>query len=200
MGQIPQQHAEWAVVDRLRQMLQDPEGPYLATQSYALFSTILCWVMQHVRMKKDDQSTNGDRAASALLDALEQEPIGGDPWAVWTAPAERIGDRGVPVPPTEGFENHTAARLLRNLRDAMAHGDARKVLPFNHGEILRGFSFNCAELRGHQIVWQGKIVLLRSDMQRIGCTLASRYCEAIKTADATGEIEARANAMMEDAA
>lgn len=200
MGQIPQEHAEWAVVDRLRRMLAGPEGPYLASQSYALFSTILCWVMQHTRVHRDYQFTPGDRAASALLTALRNEPVTADPWRIWTEPAARIGEQGVQVPRPEGFEHHDAARFLINLRDAMAHGDARNVKPFNHGEVLVGFSFECSEIRSRQVAWQGRIVLLRSDMRRIGCGLASRYCDAIKAADETGQLKARADAMIEDAA
>lgn len=200
MGQIPREHAEWAVVDRLRQMLDDPKDEYRASQSYALFSSILCWVMQHMRIHKDYQFTNGDRAASALLAELEREPIDGEPWRIWSTADARIEGPGMTVPRPDGFENHNAARLLRNLRDAMAHGDARKVQPFNHGEVLVGFSFDCSELRNRQVVWQGRIVLLRSDMRRIGCALASRYCNAIRAADETGELEARAAAMMENIA
>ena len=200
MGQIPQQHAEWAVVDRLRQMLEEPEGPYLTSQSYALFSTILCWVTQHMRVHRNYQFTPGDRAASALLTALRNEPVTADPWCIWTEPAARIGEGGVPIPRPEGFEHHDAARFLINLRDAMAHGDARNVKPYNHGEVLVGFSFECSELRNRQVAWQGRIVLLRSDMQRIGGALASRYCDAVRAADETGQLEARAGAMIEDAA
>lgn len=200
MGQIPQEHAEWAVVDRLRQMLEEPEGPYLASQSYALFASILCWVMQHARVHRDYQFTSGDRAASALLATLRSEPVSADPWRILSDAAARIGEGGVQVPGPEGFENHDAARFLINLRDAMAHGDARNVKPYNHGEVLVGFSFNCSEIRNRQVAWQGRIVLLRSDMRRIGCALASRYCDGIKAADQTGYLEARAAAMIEEAA
>lgn len=200
MGQIPQDHAEWAVVDRLRQMLVKPEGPYLASQSYALFSTILCWVTQHMRVHQNYQFTPGDRAASALHAALRTEAVTDDPWCIWTEPAARIGAGGVQVPRPEGFEHHDAARFLINLRDAMAHGDARNVKPHNHGEVLVGFSFECSEIRNRQVAWQGRIVLLRSDMQRIGGALAARYCDAIKGADQTGQLEAQAGAMIEDAA
>ncbi|WP_271439484.1 hypothetical protein [Pontixanthobacter luteolus] len=200
MGQIAPEQAEWAVVDRLRQMLEAPEGAYLASQSYALFSSILCWAMQHMRIHADYQLTDGDGAASALMAELENEQVNIEPWCVCSEPAGPVEGRGLTVPPPEGFENHSAARLLRNLRDAMAHGDARKVQPFNHGEILVGFTFNCSELKKRKVDWQGRIVLLRADMQRIGCSLASRYCAAIKAADQSGELEARAAAMIEDAA
>ena len=112
MGQIPQEHAEWAVIDRLRKMLEEPEGPYLASQSYALFSTILCWVMQHSRVHRDYQFTPGDRAASALLAALRNEPVTDEPWNIRTEPAARISEGGVQVPPPEGFEHHDAARFM----------------------------------------------------------------------------------------
>lgn len=200
MGMISREQAEWAVVDRLRQMLEEPQGAYLASQSYALFSSILCWVMQHVRVHRDYRFTDMDRAAGALLTRLKAQSIEEAPWSILSEPTARIVDGGIPVPSPEGFENHTAARFLINLRDAMAHGDARKVQPYNHGEVLVGFRFNCSELKNRNVAWQGRIVLLRSDMRRIGCSLALQYCEAIKSADLSGELEARAAGMMEAAA
>lgn len=204
MGQIPQEHAEWAVVDRLRRMLEEPEGPFLASQSYALFASILCWVMQHARVHRDYQFTSGDRAASTLLTTLRNEPVTADPWRIWSEPAARIGGRGVQVPTPEGFENHSAARALKNLRDAMAHSDARTVQPFNRGHLLMGFEFLCSETnRKGDVLWRGRIVLLESDMRRIGCSLADRYCDAIKTASEAQQghrVEDVAASIMEAAA
>lgn len=200
MGMISREQAEWAVVDRFRQMLDAPEGAYLASQSYALFSSILCWVLQHIRVPQAYQFTDTDRAAGALLAELENEQVTAEPWGILSDPAARIVAGGVPVPSPENFENHNAARFLINLRDAMAHGDARNVKPFNHGELLLGFSFDCSELKRGRVVWQGRIVLLRSDMRRIGSALAARYCDKVKAADAGGQLEARAAGMVEAAA
>lgn len=184
MGAITKEHAEWAVVDRLRQMLEHPQQEFVATQSFALFSSIVCWVMQHIRITERQQATDADKAASELYNQLRKEAIVSEPWNVLTGSEvriERVGSRGVTVPAPQGFEGHTAARFLKNLRDAMAHGDARKVEPFNDGHWLVGFSFNCSELEGREVMWEGQITLLRTDFQRLGSLLATRYCSAIKT-------------------
>ncbi len=92
------------------------------------------------------------------------------------------------VPTPVGFEAHTAARLLKNLRDAMAHGDARTVQPFNRGHLLIGFIFLCSEKnRKGGLLWSGSLVLLESDMRRIGCALAEKYCQTIKAANEAPE-------------
>jgi hypothetical protein len=206
MGLIAKEHAEWAVVDRLRQMLEVPQGEFKATQSFALFSSILCWVMQHIRIKHGQQVTDGDKAAAVLYEELDKELIASEPWNVRTDPAGRIepvGSRGVAIPAPQGFEEHTAARFLKNLRDAMAHGDARTVEPFNDGDWLVGFTFNCSEHPRGELVWEGKITLIRSDFQRLGSLLATRYCDAMKASGIRqygGHFEGVAASFVEDAA
>lgn len=180
MGLITADHAEWAVVDRMRQMMEEPQGDYLATQTYALFTTTLCWVMQHLRIPQGQQETAKDRAAAALLTALGEVPASSDPWLMPVAPVRRqewVGNDQISVPASTGFQDHSLKRLLINLRDASAHGDARNVEPFNSGLNLVGFTFNCAEKRNPE--WRGRITLLRADMRRIGTTLATHYRDAI---------------------
>ena len=188
MGAITAEQTEWAVVDRLRSMLAEPQGEFTTTQSFALFSSIVCWVMQHARVKLGDQHTATDRAAAELHRLLEQESASDNPWHICSQPAGRIGGRGIRIPAPVGFETHTAARLLKNLRDAMAHGDARTVQPFNRGHLLVGFVFLCSEKnRKGELLWSGSLVLLESDMRRIGCALAERYCQTIQAANETPE-------------
>ena len=44
MGGIVDEHVEWAVVNRLKAMLDEPpETKFNVTQSFALFSAILLW-------------------------------------------------------------------------------------------------------------------------------------------------------------
>lgn len=181
MGLITADHAEWAVVDRMRRMMEAPQGDYLATQTYALFTTTLCWVLQHLRIREDQQQTAKDKAAASLLAELAQVHASAVPWRIPVASVrrmERVGNKRVTVPATAGFEDHTLKRILINLRDASAHGDARNVVPFNSGPHLIGFTFNCAEPRN--VHWDGgRFTLLRADMQRIGTALATRYRDAI---------------------
>ena len=174
MTQITSDHVEWAFVGRLRLLLEDPpHATYNVTQAYSLFTTILCWVVQHIRIPSHKIDSQNDRIAHKLCKDLSRAAIADDPWRV--APTTRIAPIGpsrVTVPAPEGFERHTADRFLINLRDATAHGDARNVSPFNvlvgSEQLLAGFSFACAEFRGREKIWDGKITLLESDMRRIG--------------------------------
>lgn len=178
MGLITEDHAEWAVVDRMRQMIEAPQGDYLATQTYALFTSVLCWVLQHLRIPQEQYLTAKDKAAHDLLRQLQGCDASKAPWFVPTAPVERIervGSSGISVPATLGFEGQTIEQALINLRNAVAHGDARNVKPFNSGPTLAGFTFNCSDRTG----WTGRMTLLRSDMRRIGAELATEYRDAI---------------------
>ena len=65
MTQITKCHAEWAVVDRLRSMLNGPaHAEYNVTQAYGLCVAILAWVMQRVRTPDSCASSAEDRAAT----------------------------------------------------------------------------------------------------------------------------------------
>jgi hypothetical protein len=184
MTEITRDHVEWALVDRLRLMLEGPPHKrFNVTQTYALFTSVLSWVMQRVRIKSHDIVSQDDKVASDLFKKLEGESIGADPWSVHVVPAartERVGATSVFISTPKGFEAHTVGRFLINLRDATAHGDARNVQPFNNGSSLVGFTFSCAEFRDRKRVWDGKITLLEADMRRIGIQLAKRYCDAIR--------------------
>lgn len=188
MGAITSDQTEWAVVDRLRQMLAAPQGEFTTTQAFALFSSIVCWVMQHIRVNPEHRHTATDKSAAELCRLLELERASDDPWCIISGTAGRIERHGLKVPAPVGFEHHSAVRMLKNLRDAMAHSDARTVQPFNQGHLLVGFTFLCSEKsRQKQVEWEGRVILLESDMQRIGCELAARYCGAIEVANKSPE-------------
>lgn len=188
MTQITNDHVEWAVSDRLRRMLDGPaHEKFNVTQTYALFTTIVCWVMQHVRISANDTKTPGDGSAHRLFETLSIAAIADDPWRIKVAPVARIGSYAVKVPAPDNFESHTVGRFLINLRDATAHGDARIVSPFNvtvgPHPLLAGFSFKCAEKKERRTIWEGKIILLEEDMRRIGIQLAKAYCNALRRSE-----------------
>lgn len=133
MTEITKDHVEWAVVYRLWLMLDEPpHKQYSVTQTYALFTAILCWVMQRIRTKQDKSET--DRVAQKVLDRLSREKINKEPWDVAvTARIARIGALAVGVPTPSNFEKRRPDQVLIALRDAVAHGDARNVIPFNCG-------------------------------------------------------------------
>ena len=71
MTQITQDHAEWAVVGRLRLMLEEPpHQTFNVTQTYALFTSIV-WVMQRIRIKSHQIVSNDDKIAHNLFKKLE---------------------------------------------------------------------------------------------------------------------------------
>jgi hypothetical protein len=166
-------------------MLEAPaHAEFNVTQTFALFSSILCWTLQRIRIPDKDIKTVGDRAVAGLRKKLER-PIADDPWRMQT---ERVV-LSAKVPGAKNFDGHDALRFLKNLRDAMAHGDARTVEPFNQPsrggyQNLCGFLFKCAELdRNRNVTWSGEIALLESDMRHIGCELARIYCDALRGTD-----------------
>jgi hypothetical protein len=186
MSEITKDHVEWAVVDRLRLMLEEtPHEQFNVTQTYALFSSILCWVVQRIRIPTHEIVSRNDRIAHQLSKTLSQVPVRDDPWrihVVSTPRIEPIGSRRILIPAPENFETtHTAFRFLKNLRDATAHGDARNVLPFSEEHFLFGFTFSCAEFnKDREKTWDGKITLIENDMRQLGIELARTYCNAIR--------------------
>lgn len=191
MTQITGDHVEWAVVGRLRLMLEEPPHEnFNVTQTYALFTAVLCWVMQRIRIRPHEIESRDDKISHELFKKLEESPVATGPWCVHirpTARTETVGATIVPVPAPRGFETHTAERFLINLRDATAHGDARNVSPFNvtvgAEPLLAGFTFECSEFKNRKKVWGGTITLLEADMRRIGIQLAKLYCDAIRRSE-----------------
>lgn len=187
MTLILKDHAEWAVVDRLGQMLLEADqSPFEVTQTYALFSSILCWTVQ--RLRSPHSEIDGVAiAARQLWNVWKQQDIASDPWCIWTDPSDRnflANGKTIKVPNPSNFEDHDAARFLENLRNAVAHGDARTVQPFNVGSHLHGFTFQCAEYSGRgkakSLVWAGEMTLLKSDMVHIGSTIVRRFCDIVQ--------------------
>ena len=83
-----------------------------------------------------------------------------------------------------GFEGHTADRLVKNLRYAVAHG-ARKIHPLHSPgksphRKLTGFQFDCEERNGSKVKWNGRIRLTAPDMRRIGIEIAHRFCKELQ--------------------
>ena len=200
---ITDEDMEWATVDRMRGMLVKVHDDYKVTHTYALFTTILCWVIQRIRTSGAGRI---ERRAQSVLETLKNELISDQPWGIWTIGADDqqlvqdIPRRG-PFPEFDGF---TAARFLTALRNATAHGDARNIRPVNRGNILVGHEFHCSETdERRRVTWHGQIVLERRDMQRIGIALAVRYCEALadhRDGGVSPDFEANARSIREEAA
>lgn len=179
--EIRDDHVEWAVVDRLRKMLKNPPSTeFNVTQTYALFVSILCWILQRIRSK---ECSDVDKLVANVLEKLQSHRIEDAPWSI---PTDRV-DTQVEIGPFPEFAGRTAKQFLIALRDAVAHGDARNVRPYHQrrdgkgGADLIGFQFECQERNRHrQIVWAGTITLVETDMRRIGVALADMFCEALR--------------------
>lgn len=175
MTGISEESKEFATVERLGEMLRDipAREPYRVTLTHALFTSILCWSVQRLRAPEHRTREAWER--------LEGEPVEDAPWSIPVDPAQKPQARGVgPFPEFQGFK---AARLLVALRNAVAHGDDRRIAPWNRGDSLIGHKFTCVEMdERRRETFRGTIVLLREDMRRIGCALADRHCEAVNAA------------------
>ena len=87
MTEIRREHVEWAVVDRLRHMLEAPgHRDFSVTETFAMYSSVLCWVLQHVRIGKDARATAGDAWAADLANKLDQQSIRAEPWRMAHVP------------------------------------------------------------------------------------------------------------------
>lgn len=182
MTEITEEHLEWATVNRMRQMLADVHDGYKVTHTYALFTSILCWVIQRIRAA---EIAPVDRAARQLLGQLHEERATRAPWnlnAEHLRDFEFTRESGV-----QTLADLPASALLIAVRNAVAHGDGRTVCPINENAWLVGHEFSLEELnRRRELLWRGRVRLRRSDMRHIGDTLARRFGEAMR-ADHVGD-------------
>ncbi|MCB1882572.1 MAG: hypothetical protein KDG89_01035 [Geminicoccaceae bacterium] len=175
MAEITQDTVEYATVDRLRRMLTEVREPYKVTKSFALFTAILCWVLQRSRTPECHDGRN-DQLARGVQAALKKQHVEDVPWQIKTT-----GDFGGLAPRRSrifpAFAGMTTFDFFKSLRDAVAHGDARTIQPVNEGGLLVGHAFTCKPAQGEPI---GAIVLYREDMRRLGCALAELFCDTMQ--------------------
>lgn len=160
MGHILQHAAEYETVRRLAEMLVSAKEEYKATESYALFTTIVCWVMQRARtpVNRNDQA---DRQAREVGIALQGSRISGEPWSLNSIP------------------DMTAFDFFIAVRNAVAHGDGRQIRPLNENGILVG---QIVPIIGTEIR------LNRADMCRLGCGLARIFCATMAEHEQEGPL------------
>src|SRR4051812_15965140 len=88
MGGILNEHVEWAVVNRLKTMLDaPPKTKFNVTQSFALFSATLLWTKQRAWVGGDlhDRPAwfdNADHASRDAREALRATSIFDPPWSL----------------------------------------------------------------------------------------------------------------------
>jgi hypothetical protein len=210
--EVRDEHVEFAIVQRFRDMLQEPHPRYEVSFAYALFTVILCWSTQRLRTDLKKDNSPEARAAARVWTEFEKEPISLAPWSIAVAEKPVLGNvsRSGRSLASSDFHGHTADRLLKNLRDAVAHGDARKVEPFHTGTrskpdcTLVGFKFSCEEgyrqNRQWTVTWTGEITLLAVDLVRIADEVSRRFCEAMEEASKYNYLRADAQAGVKEAA
>ena len=188
MVEIVERHMEWATVDRMRQMLDSTRRDFEITQTYTLFTSILCWTLQRIRWHDDDTELAG--RMRALRERLEtQEFYRAFPRL--RPPPMRVVDgetRPLSVERHNGFgpllteyPELRAMDVLVALRNAVAHGDARRVRPINRNGRLQGYELHCMGRTVSlldDIEWSATVRLSRGDMASLARKLAEDFCDA----------------------
>lgn len=160
MGHILQHAAEYETVRRLAKMLTSAKEDYKTTESYALFATIVCWVMQRARTPVN-RNDLADRQAREVGIALQGSRVSAEPWSLDSIP------------------DMTAFDFFIAVRNAVAHGDGRQIRPLNENGILVGQIVPVSGI---------EIRLYRADMRRLGCALADIFCATMAEHEQEGPL------------
>jgi hypothetical protein len=196
MGEILNEHVEWAVVNRFKAMLDEPpKTKFNVTQSFALFSAILLWTKQRAWVPERRLTGPADHAARAVRAALQAKSIVEPPWLLSQNPLEAatVNEPGVRRGRVNAdFKDMTAEAFTKWVRDALAHGDGRTIKPIHKHStrddrsLLAGFEIR-ASARGDR---ERQLILYHADMKRIGAILADTFCQALSGGDKYFEQEA----------
>ncbi|MER9253978.1 hypothetical protein NKI59_19515 [Mesorhizobium sp. M0598] len=196
MGGIMDGHVEWAVINRLKAMLDDPPPTkFNVTQTFAIFSAVLLWTKNRgwVAGKKARQPLVGeaDQAADEFRKALAKELITSEPWSLSRRVPRfelvpQIGTNSRELSVNGDFQDMPVEAFAEWLRNAIGHGDGRTIRPLHKHERpayktwLSGFQVFFPETQTSERVLH--LCLYDTDMRRIGSLLADRFCEALSRA------------------
>ena len=179
MAAINNSHVEWRVVSRLHDLLvRLPEAEHDVTLTYALFTSTLCWTCQRLR------ETRVVGHHQDLWSDLNSEIALQSPWNFGQLHPQKNKSG------TLDLETLPASWLLVGLRNAIAHGDHRNVLPHHTGERgeadrkLLGFKVTTSfkEIVNKQLLrgWgEWTVTLTRSEMRQIGLLVSERFVDAL---------------------
>lgn len=215
MGGIDDRNVEWAVVSRLKAMLdKPPRTRFNVTQSFALFSAILLWTKQRTWVGGDQADrpawfTDADHAARNAREMLRTVSIFDAPWGLARVrPRFRPLDERDPVDLSaeqinDDFEGVTAEQFIKWLRNALAHGDGRTIRPLHkpsswrNKSLLAGFEIaSRADVRSKRLL---TLSLYHADMTRIGAILADSFCTALSGGDRYFEEDSSTRSIIEAA-
>lgn len=214
MGGIADEHVEWAVVNRLKALLEEPpKTKFNVTQSFALFSTVLMWTKNRAWVGGDLEKRphwfgEVDHAARNARERLRDARICDAPWLL-SQKLPEIGMVGREEEPPLGdrqinsdFGEMTAEAFFKWLRDALAHGDGRTIRPIhkrsvgNNKTLLAGFEIVFADRKGSDR--NLTLALYHADMRRIGAILADLFCQSLSGNNRYFEHEAGTAKIEED--
>jgi hypothetical protein len=215
MGGISDAQVEWAIVNRLKAMLDEPpKTTFNVTQTFALFSSVLLWTKNRAWVagnngQRGQWQDQADHLAHDVREAMRGKLISDDPWRLsLVVPQIELVDRAEEREIRErrinaDFEEMTAENFFKWLRDALAHGDGRTIKPIHKrstrtgNALLAGFrvEFN-AERGAAQTL---KLDLFHDDMRRIGSVLADLFCQSLSGGDSYFEEEVGAARLQEAA-
>lgn len=206
MGGIADEHVEWAIVNRLKAMLDEPpQTTFNVTQTFALFSSVLLWTKNRAwvagnRGQRGQWEDPADHRAHNVREAMRDTLITDDPWRLSLAAPQIVlvdradgrenQDRRI----NADFEAMTAEDFFKWLRDALAHGDGRTIRSIHKQSaqtgmtLLAGFrvEFNAERGAAHKLT----LDLFHDDMRRIGSVLADLFCSSLSGGDRYFEEEA----------
>lgn len=199
MGGISDEQVEWAIVNRLKAMLDEPpQTRFNVTQTFALFSSVLLWTKNRAWVagnngQRGQWQDQADHLAHDVREAMRGKLITDDPWRlslvvpqivlVDRAEGREVRERRI----NADFEQMTAEEFFKWLRDALAHGDGRTIKPIHKlstrtgNALLAGFRVDFNAERGAAQTL--KLELFHDDMRRIGSVLAALFCQSLSGGD-----------------
>jgi hypothetical protein len=199
MGGISDEHVEWAIVNRLKAMLDEPpQTAFNVTQAFALFSSVLLWTKNRAWVaggsgERGQWENQVDHRAHSVREVTRDALITAEPWLLsLKAPQSSLDDR-LDEPEILGrrinahFEKMTVEDFLKWLRDALAHGDGRTIFPIHKNSIRTGRTL----LAGFRVIFEKSrgcpqklmLDLYHDDMRRIGSALADLFCSTMSGGD-----------------
>jgi hypothetical protein len=166
--EIRDEHVEWAVISRLRDMLRDSaKAEFDITQAYAFFSAIILWTAQRMRTKGHGP---GDEAARRFYERMQKEDFG--PFQTRRQPHHSVAD----LPAQEPVAGAKVAEVVIAIRNGLAHGDGRTVKPLH-----RKSSAGKMTLVGFHIPWDAHAIILTGPMMvGFGTWLADEFILALR--------------------
>lgn len=179
MGGIHEEHVEWAVINRLKAMIDlPPPTDFNLTLGFSLFSTVLLWSKNRMWLREEDVQNEADKSALAAREALGETRIGDPPWNLSRTFPDHHGEGAV----NHDFSDMPAWEFFKWLRDALAHGDGRSIRPIHWQSLESGKMW----LGGFRVEFAASkqpdartlsVHLFKADLQTLGSQLADLFCQ-----------------------